>query len=153
LGWYATLLGFFHESMVQFQHRYYKSEHSRKTGLSCAKKVTLKLWNIIYEVWIRRNSVLHDTDAIHQVSGIAKLHQAISLEHTRGLGHLHRVYNRYYAIPLATLLSKPLPRKNGSLLFVRLEKPQIISSMTTLPRILLSALGWPTAPSRHLIIY
>ena len=55
-----------------------------------------------------RNSVLYETDVIHQVSGIAKLHEAISLEHTRGLGHLHRLYNRYFAIPLATLLSKPV---------------------------------------------
>jgi len=38
LGWYATLLGFFHESIVQFQHRYYMSEASRKTGISWAKR-------------------------------------------------------------------------------------------------------------------
>jgi len=105
--------------MVQLQHRYYKSEHSRKTALSWAKKFTLKLWNIIYQEWIRRNSVLHDTDAIIQVSGIAKLHQAISLKHSRGLGHLHRVYNRYFAIPLVTLLSKPISYQKQWFLGIR----------------------------------
>ena len=72
--------------------------------LTLAKNVTLKLCNIIYQVWIRCISVLHDTDAIHQVSGLVKLHQAISSERARGSGHIHRVYNRYFAIPSATRL-------------------------------------------------
>lgn len=30
LGWYAALMGFFHESLAQLQHCYYKSVHSRR---------------------------------------------------------------------------------------------------------------------------
>ena len=94
LGWYATLLGFFHESIVQqLQHRYYMLEGSRKTGISWAKKVTLKLWNIIYQIWTSRNAFLHETRAIDCVSGLAQLQQAITTEHARGPGYLHQVYN------------------------------------------------------------
>ena len=57
---------------------------------------------IIYQVWIRRISILQDIDAIHQVSGLVNLHQAISSERARGDGRLHRFYNRYFAIFLAT---------------------------------------------------
>ena len=37
LRWYATLMGFLHESLIQLQHRYYKSEHSRSfnVGKKC----------------------------------------------------------------------------------------------------------------------
>jgi hypothetical protein len=90
LGWYATLLGFFHDSLVQLQHRYYKSVDSRKTGISWAKKITIKLWKIISQIWMNRNSILHESEAINQVSGLAKLQQAITTEHARGPGHLHR---------------------------------------------------------------
>jgi len=105
LGWYATLFRFFHDSLVQLQHHFYKSENSRKTGISWAHKVTLKLWNIVYQIWIHRSSILHETEAIHQVSGLAKLQQAITTEHARGPGHLHHVYNSYFSTPLQSLLT------------------------------------------------
>jgi len=120
LGWYATLLGFFHTSMVQLQHRYYKSESSRKTGISWAKKVTLKLWNIIYQIWTSRNSILHETDAIDRVSGLAQLQQAITAEHARGPGHLHRVYNRYFRHPtLPALLESSVVAQKEWFLVIR----------------------------------
>jgi len=45
------------------------------------KKVTLKLWNIIYQIWMSRNAFLHETGAIDRVSGLAQLQQAITAEH------------------------------------------------------------------------
>ena len=65
----------------------------------------VKLWNIVYQIWIHRNSILHGTEAIHQVSGLAKLQQAITTKHARGPGHLHRVYNSYFSDPLQSLLT------------------------------------------------
>ena len=78
---------------MQLQHRYYTSEASRKTGISWAKKVTLKLWNIIYQIWTSHNWILQETGAINRVSGLAQLQQAITAEHAQGPGYLHRVYN------------------------------------------------------------
>jgi len=86
----------------------YKSENSRKTGISWARKVTLKLWNIMYQIWIHCNYILHETEAIYQVSGLAKLQQAITTEYTRGPGHLHRVYNSYFSTPLQSLLTSTI---------------------------------------------
>ena len=40
---YATLMGFLHESLIQLQHRYYKSGRWR---FNVGKKVTLKLWKL-----------------------------------------------------------------------------------------------------------
>jgi len=102
LGWY------FHDLLVQLQHRFYKAKNSRKTGISWARKVTLKLWNIMYQIWIHLNSILHETDAIHQVSGLAKLQYAITTKHSRGPGHLHHVYNSYFSTPLQSLLTSTI---------------------------------------------
>jgi len=119
-GWYATLLGFFHDSLVQLQHRFYKSENSRKTGISWARKVTLKLWNIMYQ--IQRNSILHETEAIHQVSGLTKLQQAITTKHTRGPGHLHRVYNSYFSSPLQSILTSTINNRKQWFHVIRIAR-------------------------------
>jgi len=55
-----------------------------------------------------RNTALHDTDAINQISGAEKLQVAIMAEHTIGLASLHQVYARYFTISLQTLLLKPI---------------------------------------------
>ena len=116
LGWYTTILGFFHESMVQLQHHYYMSEASRKTGISWAKKVTLKLWNIIYQIWTSRNAFLHETGAIDRVSGLSQLQQAITAKHARGPGYLHQVYNRYFRNPLPSLLASSVASQKSGFL-------------------------------------
>jgi hypothetical protein len=60
-----------------------------------------------------RNSILHETDAIDRLSGLAQLQQAITAEHSRGPGHLHRVYNRYFRHPTlpALLVSSVVAQK------------------------------------------
>ena len=67
--------------------------------------MTLKLWNIIYQIWTSRNAFLRKTGAINRVSGLAQLQQAITAEHARGPGYLHQVYNRYFRNPLPSLFA------------------------------------------------
>jgi len=95
------------------------SEGSRKTGISWAKKVTLKLWNVIYQIWTSRNAFLHETGAIDRVSGLAQLQQAIAAEHARGPGYLHRVYNRYFRNSLPSLLASSVASQKEWFLVIR----------------------------------
>jgi len=92
------------------------SEASRKTGISWAKKVTLKLWNIIYQIWTSRNAFLHETGAIDRVSGLSQLQQAITAKHARGPGYLHQVYNRYFRNPLPSLLASSVASQKSGFL-------------------------------------
>jgi len=67
-----------------------------------------------------RNLILHETDAIHCVSGLAQLQQAITAEQSRGPGHLHRVYNRHFGHPtLTALLASPVPSQKEWFLVIR----------------------------------
>ena len=83
------------------------------------KKVTLKLWNIIYQIWTSRNAFLHETGAIDRVSGLAQLQQAITAEHARRPGYLHQVYNRYFRHPLPSLLASSVASQKEWFLVIR----------------------------------
>ena len=75
----------------------------------CGKRLILKCWNIIYQLWMHRNAALHDTEAIDQLSGADKLQVAIMTEHTIGRSSLHPVYNQYFTNhSLQSLLLKPI---------------------------------------------
>ena len=50
---------------------------------------------MIQKIWIHRNNVLHDTEAINIVSGKEHLIEAAFLEHLQGLEHLPSVYAPY----------------------------------------------------------
>ena len=109
IGWYAFLMGCISTDIIAFQHRYYTILLSRKKGTSWGKRLILKCWNIIYQLWMHRNAALHDTEAIDQLSGADKLQVAIMTEHTIGRSSLHRVYNQYFTNhSLQSLLLKPI---------------------------------------------
>jgi len=108
IGWYAFLMGCISKDIIKYQHRYYTALLSRKKGTSWGKRLILKCWNIICQLWMHRNAALHDTDTINQISGAEKLQVAIMVEHTIGLASLLRVYAHYFTISLQTLLLKPM---------------------------------------------
>ena len=92
LGWEALLYGFISSSLLHNQHEYYKSQGSRKSGTRWGIRLTSKLWNIIFQIWMNRNNSLHETEFIEQVSGTDQLNTAIILEHAIGIQHLPHVY-------------------------------------------------------------
>ena len=47
-------------------------------------------------MWVHRNNVLHETDAINLVSGKEHLIEAVFLEHLQGLDNLPHVYAPYF---------------------------------------------------------
>jgi hypothetical protein len=97
LGWEALLYGFISSSLLHNQHEYYKSQGSRKSGTRWGIRLTSKLWNIIFQIWMNRNNSLHETEFIEQVSGTDQLNTAIILEHAIGIQHLPHVYLSYFS--------------------------------------------------------
>lgn len=118
IGWFATMSGFLHPSMILLQHGHYKISKSRKTGEAWGKKLILKLWSIIHKVWMLRNSVLHESE-INLLQGEDHLNYSITLEHNIGIHGLSPIYQPYFQHSLTTILDKPLSYKKRWLLLIR----------------------------------
>ena len=53
-----------------------------------------------------RNDALHSPQRLSQLSGLATLQEAISMEHAQGVADLPPLYTSYFTTPLPTLLTK-----------------------------------------------
>ena len=118
LGWFATLSGFLHPSLILLQHGHYKVIKSRRSGEAWGKKLILQLWSIIHRVWSVRNSALHESE-INILQGEDHLNYSITLEHELGSQGLPALYQPYFQHSLPTLLEKPLTYKKQWFLLVR----------------------------------
>ena len=74
---------------------------------------------MIQKMWIHRNKVLHEKEAINLLSGKDHLVEAIFLEHIQGLDQLPTVYAPYFVISLEGLLKKPISRMKEWFLVIR----------------------------------
>ena len=106
LGWFTTLSGVLHPSLIQLQQNHYSTITSCCTGSAWGRQLILKLWNIIYELWKLRCNTLHDT-IIQQIHGEDQLTFSITVKYHMGAIGLPSQFDGYFTIPLNTLLSKP----------------------------------------------
>lgn len=65
-----------------------------------------KLWNITQQLWLHRNDVLHNTEALNMLSGLTTLKLIIATEYNAGSSNLPGVYSTYFHLPLQQLLKK-----------------------------------------------
>ena len=110
IGWFGTISGLLHPSILTLQTQYYKSLQSKRSGNTWGKKLILQLWDIIYNKWIQRNTKLHD-HTIHSNHGSANLNFSIQVEHHLGALGLPPEYNGYFTISLPDLLNKNIEYK------------------------------------------
>jgi len=108
LGWYHLFCGFITQELVDMQQSHYTAIESRKLGSRWASQLIKKLWNITNQLWLHRNKALHNTDMIHELSGLPQLKLSITAEYISGLQHLPSVYSSYFYTPLPALLQKPV---------------------------------------------
>ena len=106
LGWFALLCGYITSDLSQAQHNYFRYTQRKKHGNTWAKQLSIKLWSITFNIWKHRNHVLHDTDAVHQLSGMEILKQSITAEYNLGQDELPRPYSPFFYQPLLLLLRK-----------------------------------------------
>ena len=108
IGWFAFMCGYITTPLIKCQHSYYRSIDSLKHGTtSWGCQLSSKLWNLTRSIWIHRNSVLHDTSTIHELSGLATLRLSITAEYNCGCGDLPMPYSPFFYSTLPpSLLSK-----------------------------------------------
>ena len=106
LGWFAFLCRYITSDLSQAQHNYFCYTQRKKHGDIWAKQLSIKLWSITFNIWKHRNNVLHDTDAVHQLSGMEILKQSITAEYKLGQVELPMPYSPFFYQPLPLLLRK-----------------------------------------------
>ena len=109
IGWFAIMCGYVTTALMKCQHHaYYRYIDSRKHGKSWGRQLSSKLWNLTRSIWIHRNSVMHETSTIHELSGLtATLCLSITAEYNMGRGDLPMPYSPFfYYSTLPFLLSK-----------------------------------------------
>jgi hypothetical protein len=118
-SWFATLCGYISRHITTAQQYHYTSLGSRKTGNCWTKKLILKLWDILHNIWKFRNDALHQETTLSQLSGIEHLKQAIAQEHSTGVDSLPQVYRIYFSQTVDHLLNKPIAHLKQWFLVVR----------------------------------
>ena len=68
---------------------------------------------------MHHNSILHESQALSWLSGLATLQTSITAEYALGPSTLHRVYNRYFRIAVATFLLQTAAQQKQWFLVIR----------------------------------
>ena len=105
LGWFGTISGMFHPSLLNLQQQYYNSQQLQRSGAAWGKKLTMYLWQQLHSLWTLRNHHLHNNPT-QQVNGEELLDFSIQVEYHTGPIGLPRLYQAYFLLPLDTLLQK-----------------------------------------------
>ena len=119
IGWFHLLYGIISEKLVCMQQFQYTDVSSRKSSSRWATNVTRKLWNITYQLWLHHSDALHNTKAIHALSGLVPLKWSTTAEYVPGKDNLPSVYSFYFHMPLHNLLSKSAQYLKRLFLLVR----------------------------------
>ena len=119
IGWYNLLCGFLSTHLVDAQQQHFLNIESKRSSTNWAATLISKLWNIIHKIWCQRNSALHETIAIHNISGLQTLIPSIEKEYALGYSGLPHTHSSYFHKPLTTILAKPIPYLKKWFLIIR----------------------------------
>ena len=106
IGWYNLLCGFISNDLVDLQREYLVDIDSRISSNRWMSSLSIRVWNIVHQLWKHRTDTLHNSESIHVLSGLDQLKTFITTEIEIGLATLPTVYSSYYKIPFAQLLGK-----------------------------------------------
>ena len=98
IGWTGFLEGMLSSKWATVQDRAFKNRGSKKSGRKWAVELSKQLWRLVFSMWDHRNNVLFATSKLDELSGIAKVKQAIAEERARGLGTLDPSFRPYFAL-------------------------------------------------------
>ena len=122
IGWLNVLSGFLGQSLVQRQENYYKRLGMRRSGMNWASKLIQHFWQMIYQLWLNRNEVLHKREEIDALSGSALLDIEIEREYDIGCQDLPASVHKWFYMSKDQLLSQSVDYKKGWLLLIKTVK-------------------------------
>jgi len=78
VGWGKFFEGWVVSQWTEQQNRYYKIIRSHRTGRCWTIAILQKLWNIAWDMWEHRNSILHKKENLVTRCMIIKLNARVS---------------------------------------------------------------------------
>ena len=104
---FATLCGYLTQDLITVQALHYTLISSKRSATKWGSLVTAQLWNISFQLWDNRNSILFKHETREKLNGLAILKQCVAREFHTGRSDLSSVYGSYFTnLTLEQLLSK-----------------------------------------------
>ena len=73
ISWYNLLCGFISNDLVNLQRDCLVDIDYRLSSTGWVSNLSIKLWNIVHQLWKHRNNVIHNLESIHLLSGLNQL--------------------------------------------------------------------------------
>ena len=148
IGWYGTLSGLIHPSIISLQQKHYTAIQSRRTGSAWGHRLIRQLWQYIFDLWKLRNHTLHE-NPMPVGQGVDYLNFSIQVEYLTGPIGLPKHYKDFFTVSLTTLLNKPIEQRKQWFRLIRkareIRKLPIRDAFTT--NVILR--NWVHLPNTH----
>ena len=106
MGWQNFIEGFWTKSWLDIQNNYFKAMESPRSAILIMSKAQRRIWKIAWQMWLERNSHLHNVKcSVHPQEEI-NLNREISHEWSLGISALDEQYRNYFNGQLEQLLQK-----------------------------------------------
>ena len=125
IGWKQMMGGCVSLEWAKAQDIYFKWMGMRRTGKRWVVSLIKKLWEISWELWDDRNSVLHNTPMAADLSGAVSLDKAIREEFHLGCDGLPTLVRGQFPKEVDTVLNSSLIQRKSWLVLVRASRELI----------------------------
>ena len=111
IEWFQFMLGFISTKIVSIQRQSYTDVGSMRTGDRWATNLIKRTWKICHNQWLHCNNALHNTSAIHDLSRLSILQQAIQIEFETGQDTLPDMFAHHFRGTADRILMLPTERQ------------------------------------------
>jgi hypothetical protein len=108
-------LQLFEIGWTEVQEAYYRSLGSRRTGLRWTVAIINKLWDIAWDLWEQRNSILHDKEYQEQLQNLPGINNEVWYQYQKGGATLPSRLRFLFEGPLEELLETSMKYKQKGL--------------------------------------
>ena len=125
VGWRLFLDGCLTYQWSIIQQKYYDWKGYRNTGNKWASGLIRKLWDIQWDAWNHRNSMLHETPLANIMEGELSLDRSLRNEWARGFDNFPRIITAAIPKNISLVMEGTLSGKKGWFVLVRRTRENI----------------------------
>ena len=106
IGWSTFLFGAPCDSLIKLQDQHLKMNNKKTSGLTWFSHVIKILWDVKFEMWLHRNTFIHNTTSCLHILNKDRLHHCIQREYNIGILRMDKTYQALFSYPIRSLLAK-----------------------------------------------
>ena len=125
IEWRLMLDGCLSVEWAECQQRYLTWIGSRKSGKKWVAGLIYKLWEIEWDAWMDRNSVIHDTPLAEERMGSLLMDKALEWEWTVGFDSFPAIVRVILPEDISLVLKGELDERKGWLVLVRRTRENV----------------------------